>query len=50
MRIGILLTDNDESDFSRRFPNDGEKVASQLALVRPSWDESRVVGERRATS
>ena len=37
MRIGILLTNNGRVGLLVPFPNDGEKVASQLALVRPSW-------------
>jgi GMP synthase-like glutamine amidotransferase len=36
-RIAILLTSNDESAFSRRFPNDGEKVRTLLGALRPSW-------------
>lgn len=38
MRVGILLTSNDLSDFANRFPNDGEKFASLLRPIRPDWD------------
>jgi GMP synthase-like glutamine amidotransferase len=33
----VLLTNNDESEFSHQFPNDGEKVCIFLKRQRPSW-------------
>jgi len=38
MRIAVLLTSNDRSDFARRFVDDGEKFAELLRPVRPDWD------------
>jgi GMP synthase-like glutamine amidotransferase len=38
MKIGILLTNPDRSAFAQRYPNDGQKFAAKLALVRPHWD------------
>lgn len=38
MRVGILLTSNDLSDFANRFPNDGEKFATLLRPIRPAWE------------
>jgi GMP synthase-like glutamine amidotransferase len=37
MRIAILLANNDDSPFSLRFPNDGDKVAGFLLGLRPEW-------------
>lgn len=37
-RIAILLTSNDISEFSRRFPNDGIKVQTLLSHWRPDWE------------
>ena len=37
-KIGILLTSNDTSDFSKRFPNDGEKFIALLAPLRSDWN------------
>lgn len=36
-RIAVLLTNNDESEFSNKFPNDGAKVCSLLKRHRPTW-------------
>ena len=36
-RIAVLLTSNDTSAFSRRFPNDGEKIRDLLGPLRPDW-------------
>jgi len=36
-RIGVLLTNDDESEFSNQFPNDGDKVCALLRRQRPSW-------------
>jgi len=38
MRIAILLTSNDTSNFARRFVDDGEKFAELLRPLRPQWD------------
>jgi GMP synthase-like glutamine amidotransferase len=35
--IGILLTCVDDSDFAKRFPDDGEKFRQLLQPLRPSW-------------
>ncbi len=37
MRIAILMTNTDESEFSRQHPKDGEKFTALLHLVRPDW-------------
>lgn len=37
MKIGILLTSNDESPWALRFPNDGEKFRSLLQPLRQDW-------------
>ena len=37
-RIGILLTCVDDSDFAKRFPDDGEKFRRLLAPLRPAWE------------
>lgn len=38
MKIAILLTSNDTSEFAQRFPDDGEKFITILAPQRPDWD------------
>ena len=38
MKIAILLTSNDTSEFALRFPDDGEKFISILAPLKPDWD------------
>jgi GMP synthase-like glutamine amidotransferase len=37
MKIGILLTNTDASDFATSHPDDGEKVKASLLLARPAW-------------
>jgi GMP synthase-like glutamine amidotransferase len=37
MRIGILVTNTDRSDFAKLRPTDGEKFTTLLQQVRPSW-------------
>lgn len=37
MHIAILMTNTDESDFSRRHPKDGAKFADLVQGVRPDW-------------
>ena len=37
MKLAILVTNTDESDFSNRFPKDGEKFTSFIHSVRPDW-------------
>ncbi len=36
-RIGILLTCVDDSEFAKRFPDDGEKFRRLLQPLRPEW-------------
>ncbi len=36
-RIAILNTNTDDSDFARRFPDDGRKVEAGLLPLRPDW-------------
>lgn len=36
-RIAILLANNDESAFARRFPDDAQKVRTRLLPLRPAW-------------
>jgi GMP synthase-like glutamine amidotransferase len=36
-RIGILLTCVDDSEFAKRFPDDGEKFRRLLQPLRPDW-------------
>ena len=36
-RIAVLLANNDQSDFSARFPSDAEKVCALLRAQRPDW-------------
>jgi GMP synthase-like glutamine amidotransferase len=38
VKIAVLLTNTDTSGFSKRFPNDGEKVVANLRLQRPTWN------------
>lgn len=37
MRLAILMTNTDESEFAHRFPKDGEKFAALIHSVRPDW-------------
>jgi GMP synthase-like glutamine amidotransferase len=37
-RIGILVTNTDESAFAQRHPKDGEKFTRLLNSVRPGWE------------
>jgi GMP synthase-like glutamine amidotransferase len=37
MRIGILVTNTDRSEFAKERPSDGEKFATLLKQVRPDW-------------
>jgi GMP synthase-like glutamine amidotransferase len=38
MRIAILLTDTDDSDFARAYPDDAEKFRRLLQPLRPGWE------------
>ena len=38
MRVAVLMTNTDESDFAHRWPLDGEKFPNMLRLVRPDWE------------
>ena len=38
MKIAILMTNTDESDFAQRHPKDGEKFTDFIQLVRPKWE------------
>lgn len=38
MRIAILMTNTDESEFSQQHPKDGEKWRDLLLPKRPDWD------------
>lgn len=38
MRLAILMTNTDESDFAQARPKDGEKFATLIAEVRPTWE------------
>ena len=38
MRIAVLMTNTDESDFAHRWPLDGEKFPDMMRLVRPDWE------------
>jgi GMP synthase-like glutamine amidotransferase len=42
VRLGILLTDTDDSDFARKFPDDFEKFCRLLSPLRPDWRYVRV--------
>ena len=35
--LALLVTNTDRSDFARRYPNDGLKVAAGLGVHRPDW-------------
>jgi GMP synthase-like glutamine amidotransferase len=37
MRLALLMTNTDESDFAQRHPKDGEKFANLIQSVRPAW-------------
>ena len=38
MKIAILITCNDTSEFAKRHPDDGEKFRELLSGVRPDWE------------
>ncbi|PIE13080.1 MAG: glutamine amidotransferase [Rhodobacterales bacterium] len=38
MRIAILMTNTDESDFAHNWPRDGEKFPAMMRMVRPEWE------------
>ena len=38
MKIAILITCNDKSDFVNRHPDDGEKFSALMSAVRPDWE------------
>lgn len=38
MRIAVLMTNTDETDFAQKHPKDGEKFTSLIKTVRPDWD------------
>lgn len=38
MRIAVLMTNTDESDFSNSWPKDGEKFPAMMRRVRPEWE------------
>ena len=38
MKIAILMTNTDESDFAARHPKDGKKFTDFIQLVRPEWE------------
>ena len=40
MRIAVLVTNTDRSDFAARHPRDGEKFRALLRGVRPAWQVS----------
>ena len=37
MRLAILMTNTDESEFAHRHPKDGEKFTDMIHSVRPTW-------------
>jgi GMP synthase-like glutamine amidotransferase len=37
MRIGILVTNTDDSEFAKSWPRDGEKFRTLLQPLRPDW-------------
>lgn len=37
MRLAVLVTNTDTSDFAARHPSDAEKFSSMIATVRPEW-------------
>ena len=38
MKIGILVTNTDDSEFARSQLSDGEKFSRLMQFVRPDWD------------
>ena len=38
MRIAVLMTNTDESDFSNSWPKDVEKFPAMMRRVRPEWE------------
>lgn len=38
MRIAVLMTNTDESEFANGWPKDGEKFPAMMRLVRPDWE------------
>ncbi|UYV38935.1 type 1 glutamine amidotransferase [Rhodobacteraceae bacterium D3-12] len=38
MRIAVLMTNTDESDFAHGWPLDGEKFPNMVRLARPDWE------------
>jgi GMP synthase-like glutamine amidotransferase len=37
MNLGLLVTNTDDSAFAARHPDDAEKFAAMIAMVRPDW-------------
>jgi GMP synthase-like glutamine amidotransferase len=37
LKLAVLLTNTDTSGFSKRFPDDGQKVVAKLRTLRPQW-------------
>jgi GMP synthase-like glutamine amidotransferase len=37
LKLAVLLTNTDTSGFSKRFPDDGQKVVAKLRILRPKW-------------
>lgn len=37
-KIGLLITNTDNTDFAQRWPRDGEKFTTLIKQVRPLWD------------
>ncbi|MDQ2093480.1 type 1 glutamine amidotransferase [Rhodalgimonas zhirmunskyi] len=40
MHVAILMANTDNSDFSKRWPTDGEKFPEMMRLARPDWSFS----------
>jgi len=38
MRIAVLMTNTDDSEFARHWPRDGEKFSAMMRLARPDWE------------
>ncbi|WP_322866246.1 type 1 glutamine amidotransferase [Aquicoccus sp. G2-2] len=38
MRIAVLVTNTDESEFAQAWPKDGEKFPEMIRQVRPDWE------------
>lgn len=38
MRIAVLMTNTDETDFAQKHPKDGEKFTALIREVRPDWE------------